>query len=309
MTFSEVLKHNGLYSSLLREAENPVHSYMIVSKDTLTTDLCADTLISSLAKIAENEVNFSKDVYSLPFGEKVLSDDADFITETAYLMPAHLNKKYFVVHKAETTNEAAQNKLLKTLEEAPNTSVIILLCANEFSMLPTVRSRCRILRPTGYSNEVLREIIGEEFPSCLNPSFIIAMSDGRLDRLKEIAEDGTKEFDFVLKMLTCMRKSNEILPFASELILNKEKLGEILDITELILRDCMVIRDRPTLINLKENVADIKELSCIFTPEVVIREMSAISRAKRRISAGGNVNSIIDELLFSLLEEKAKCQK
>ncbi|MCH5164285.1 MAG: hypothetical protein J1F36_04640 [Clostridiales bacterium] len=289
------------------EAGQPGHSYMIVSPDTVTTELCAQIFISLLTGVSD--VTALKDVYTLPFGDKVLISDADFITETAYIMPSGLSKKYFIVKSAETANESAQNKLLKTLEEPPETAVIILLCANEYAMLPTVRSRCRIIRPKAYSDDVLRSVLETEYPSCPNPSFAVAVSSGSLSRLKAAVEGGTESFDRALKMLMCMRKSSEILQFATELIARKEKLTEFLDALELILRDCMVIAYRPELIKLKDNVMDIRELSASFSPNAVLKEMPILMRARKRINAGGNVNSIVDELLFSLLEEKAKCQK
>lgn len=307
MTFAEAFKHNSAYSTFRREAEDASHSYLVVSPDTVTTDLGAKAFMSFLT--GREDIESLKDVYNLPFGDKVLISDADFITETAYIMPTQLDKKYFIVHNAETANESAQNKLLKTLEEPPETAIIILLCANEYAMLPTVRSRCRIIRPEAYTDEVLRDVLSSEYPSCPNPSFAVAVASGSLTKLKAAAEGDTEMFDYALKMLTCMRKSSEILQYATKLIAKKEKLSEFLDVLELILRDCMVFAYSPTLIKLKDNVMDIKELSGLYSPEAVLKEMPVIMRARKRINAGGNVNSIVDELLFSILEEKAKCQK
>ena len=52
---------------------------------------------------------------------------------------------------AETFSPEAANALLKTLEEPPDQVLILLLTANEDAILPTVRSRCRLLplRPMG----------------------------------------------------------------------------------------------------------------------------------------------------------------
>lgn len=307
MTFEEAVARNSAYSFFKREAVKPSHSYLIVTTDTLTSELCAKSFISFMT--GYDDVEPLKDVYTLPFGEKVLIGDSDFITETAYIMPTQLSKKYFIVRSAETANESAQNKLLKTLEEPPETAVIIMLCKSEYAMLPTVRSRCRIVRPEAYSDETLKSVLLEEYPTCPNPSFVVAVAGGSLAKLKEASEGGTEIFDSTLKMLTCMRKSGDILQYATKLSAKKEKLPEILDVLELILRDCMVFSSSPTLIKLKDNVMDIKELSASYSPEVVLKEMPVIMRARKRINAGGNVNSIVDELLFSILEEKAKCQK
>lgn len=60
----------------------------------------------------------------------------------AYLAPAVANKKIYIIEKAETMNAAAQNALLKVLEEPPANVMFLLLTLSAESMLETVRSRC-----------------------------------------------------------------------------------------------------------------------------------------------------------------------
>lgn len=307
MTDEQAVKSSPIYKRIMAEAESPSHSYMIVTPDTVTSELCAEYLVSALSKGASVE---SKDVYMLPFGDKVLTSDADFIGETAYIMPSELGKKYFIVRRAETAVEAAQNKLLKILEEPPETAVIILLCAVEYAMLPTVRSRCRMISPPTYPDEVMKSVIEEEYDGVENPSLVLALSGGSLSGLKAAAESGNASFEFALKMLSCMRRSGEILPYATALTKKGEiSLSGVLDSLELIMRDCLAYAASPRAIWLKGNVMDIREISRQYTPDVVLKVMPVIMRAKKRILGGGNVNSIVDELLFSILEEKAKCQK
>lgn len=52
-------------------------------------------------------------------------------------------RKVFIVDEAELMAREAQNVLLKTLEEPPSGTVIILCTADENRLLPTIRSRCR----------------------------------------------------------------------------------------------------------------------------------------------------------------------
>jgi dsDNA-binding SOS-regulon protein len=54
--------------------------------------------------------------------------------------------KVFVIEEADTMTTAAQNALLKTLEEPPGKALLILLAENEMSLLPTIRSRCQLVR-------------------------------------------------------------------------------------------------------------------------------------------------------------------
>lgn len=309
MTFSQAVKRNQTFAQLRAEAKTNTHSYMIVTPDTVTSQLFALSLVSLCTGKSEEQVEESADVYFLPQSEKVLISDADLITSQVHIMPTVLDKKYFIVRNAETTNEAAQNKLLKTLEEAPETAVIILLCANEYAMLPTVRSRCRIIRPAAYSDDVVEKVLIGEYGEVDNPSFIVAMADGNLSRLQAAVSGGTAAFDSALNLMVYMRKSSEILPYATQLIAKKDRLVEIIDCIELILRDCMMVWYRPEHVKLRDNVMDIRELSSHYTPEAVIRILPHVARARKRLANAGNVSSVVDQLLFSILEEKAKCQR
>lgn len=54
-----------------------------------------------------------------------------------------------VIYDAEMLSELLQNKLLKTLEEPYPETVLFLVTNNRESLLPTVRSRCAVLRLAG----------------------------------------------------------------------------------------------------------------------------------------------------------------
>lgn len=60
----------------------------------------------------------------------------------AYITPGELDIKVYIIHDADKMNAAAQNALLKVLEEPPSAVHFILLCSNTAALLPTVRSRC-----------------------------------------------------------------------------------------------------------------------------------------------------------------------
>jgi DNA polymerase-3 subunit delta' len=54
--------------------------------------------------------------------------------------------RVFIVEDADYMNEPASNALLKTLEEPPPTSHLILTTSNPTALLATIRSRCQIIR-------------------------------------------------------------------------------------------------------------------------------------------------------------------
>jgi len=62
------------------------------------------------------------------------------------LMPVEGGHRVAVVHDAHRMHEDAQSALLKTLEEPPSDTTLILVADDEERLLPTVRSRCARIR-------------------------------------------------------------------------------------------------------------------------------------------------------------------
>lgn len=60
--------------------------------------------------------------------------------------PYQAEIKAVVIPEAEKLTLPAQNAFLKTLEEPPKDSLIILCCQNEDQLLPTIISRCQIIK-------------------------------------------------------------------------------------------------------------------------------------------------------------------
>ena len=65
------------------------------------------------------------------------------LLEPAGRTPRVGRSKVFVVDEAELLNASSQNVMLKTLEEPPAGTTIVLITASEETLLPTIRSRCQ----------------------------------------------------------------------------------------------------------------------------------------------------------------------
>lgn len=65
-------------------------------------------------------------------------------------------KKVFIVDEAELLNHVSQNAVLKTLEEPPDGTVIMLVTSSEDRLLPTIRSRCQRVSFGTLDNEAMR---------------------------------------------------------------------------------------------------------------------------------------------------------
>lgn len=63
-----------------------------------------------------------------------------------YLRPYQARSRVCIISEAERLTDEAQSALLKTLEEPPDSNLLVLVTSQESKLLPTVQSRCRITR-------------------------------------------------------------------------------------------------------------------------------------------------------------------
>ena len=83
----------------------------------------------------------------LPEGPLISVDQIrESVIPEAARSPFEGQRKVFIVEEADRMNEAAQNSLLKTLEEPQPDTMFVLVSDREDELLETIRSRCRIVR-------------------------------------------------------------------------------------------------------------------------------------------------------------------
>jgi hypothetical protein len=89
-------------------------------------------------------------------------------------------RRIALIERADRMNEAAQNALLKTLEEPPSRTHVILAAAEDARLMPTIRSRCAVIRiglpDANQASELLAERLGVDAPTAVR---LLRMSSGR----------------------------------------------------------------------------------------------------------------------------------
>ena len=81
-----------------------------------------------------------------PDKREVTVDQIRALRADAYIRPNEGARKVYIIHPADAMNPAAQNALLKVLEEGPAYAAFLLLAGEPGKLLDTVRSRCEPLR-------------------------------------------------------------------------------------------------------------------------------------------------------------------
>ena len=99
-------------------------------------------------------------------------------------------------------NENAANALLKSLEEPPRNAVIFLISHNMGRLLPTIRSRCRVLKVAPATDAEMKSFIASYAPNIENSEMLLAFSMGSIGRCKDMIDaDGLSLYRTMLEML------------------------------------------------------------------------------------------------------------
>lgn len=140
------------------------------------------------------------------------------------LKPYNSAFKVAIIHPAELLTMEAQNALLKLLEEPNETSVLMLTAPQEARLLPTVVSRCQIIKLPAKA-EI--ELTKEELKSIVQvlSSFLQAGAGERLKLASQIGKDREEIKEFLVRWLLVLR---EILWGKDELGLSKKQVVQII---------------------------------------------------------------------------------
>src|SRR3954447_22571113 len=76
--------------------------------------------------------------------EMLVGDIEEPVISAATRTPFESRRRVFVIEGADTMNDQAANKLLKTLEEPPPFAHLVLLTNRPGNILPTIASRCQL---------------------------------------------------------------------------------------------------------------------------------------------------------------------
>ncbi len=79
-------------------------------------------------------------------GEMLVADIDQAVVAAAAHTPFESRRRVFVIEDAHTLNDQAANRLLKTLEEPPPFAHLVLLAPSPREVLPTIASRCQLVR-------------------------------------------------------------------------------------------------------------------------------------------------------------------
>jgi len=139
------------------------------------------------------------------------------LQQSLFLKPLKGKVKATILKNAENLTVEAQNALLKVLEEPPPNTLIILTISNQDLLLPTILSRCKIIK----LNKKTPELLQKEITQYLNllKSLLLAEAGERLKLAQDYGQSKEETLVFLEKVIRALR--NKIINEANEGLISK----------------------------------------------------------------------------------------
>ena len=137
-----------------------------------------------------------------------------YLLEPASHKPAMNRGKVFVIEDADLMSTGAQNSMLKTLEEPFGRALIILLTNAPDALLPTIRSRCQLVRFMSLPVEKVKSELARRNYAAQDALEAAVLSEGSLGRAISFIDQGvvaaTRELRKRLEALTAGQGSGDM---------------------------------------------------------------------------------------------------
>ncbi len=312
MKIGELIKMTSAYKIVAGEkrSETLSHAYLIICEDGKklkdyikafaklimcgSDEFCDDC---RTCRLIEKEIYPDCTFYPKE-KDKILVSDVDDLVGQTYIKPLENKRRLFVLCGAENMNAAAQNKLLKTLEEPPENVVILMGATSEYPLLATIKSRVKKLEIPPFSSEVLLSALKGEFDDEEKLKRAIALSGGKLGEAIESYSSGESEelFFKCRKILKKMKSSKDVLTFFGEI--DKDKLSEFITAMKIEVGEL-----EKKLV--KENLREIDG----FTVGALVAIEELLDEKRIALNFNANGNMTLDRILLGILEEKHKWQR
>jgi len=175
--------------------------------------------------------------------EKILSnvlkiDAIRAMQKEINLKPYEGRYKTFIIEPAERLNIDAANCLLKTLEEPPENSIIILITTTLESLPKTIISRCQKIKFENLNNDIIKKILGYNIED-----EILNLSNGSIEKAKLLVdsiniETGIKyQIDFFNKLVKNQIQISEIVELVTKINESKNSVEEFVNNLIYIVRE------------------------------------------------------------------------
>ena len=197
------------------------------------------------------------------------------IEKEANFRPFEGKARVFLIDEADKLNDASANALLKVLEEPPRTSHLILITARPAMLLPTILSRCQMIRfsplmPAEIESHLIKNNLADPKTARLRARAAGGSMGRALSGDLDTFTSQRKAMLHVLKALVVSNDRAQLLRSAEQLneAQYKDEFEDRLDVLETLIRDAWMLSlgvETNQLVN-EDLSAELKEIGKTLDP-------------------------------------------
>ena len=221
------------------------------------------------------------------------------------LKPYQANYRVALFLRFQEANDNAANALLKTLEEAPSYAVLILTADNPEQLLPTIVSRCEVLRLRPLQVDQVQKELENGGVEGDRAKLIAHISGGRFGYAQRLIGDpsllGSREerLNDLQSLISASRV--EKFAYADKLARDKESMRQAVLVWLSYWRDVMLRTAHAStpLVNVDRNV-EIEDLAQRLDLSIARRVVSSLEQVLEKMERNVNSRLLAEVLLLDL---------
>ncbi len=324
LDYSNVINNSRAFKIIELDAESSrlSHAYMFVAEDenylkSFCEKVCKFFInLNETENVEKNELRIEKrihpDVKFFGETENIYANTVATIVDEAGYSPFESDKKIFVLWNADKMNEAAQNKILKTIEEPPKNTYFILAVASTSRLLQTILSRVKTIELDTLQTETICAMLENSGISKEKASIFAGCSNGNGTFAEKLAmQEGF--VDFFNQVVSCFYEINgsrDVLKYSSIFSAKNIDKDEFLDIAMIVCRDIqMILSGKDEFVLNKNILPKLKVISSMLNLNATSTLIDAIIFEKKKLHFNINSTAVLDDFLFKLAEVKVKCRR
>ncbi|MEW6212899.1 MAG: DNA polymerase III subunit delta' [Acidobacteriota bacterium] len=244
-----------------------------------------------------------------PDGQFIKIEQMRKLSEAAQFRPYEGRRRVFIIDQAHRLRVEAANSILKTLEEPPPTSLLLLVTSKPYALIETIRSRCLMLSFAPLAVGELESFLETNYRRPADETRLLArLARGSVGRALEIDLGQYKEkrrmMIEIIEALSVRRDTVRLLNAAEYMSrkLEREEFEDHLDTLLVLLMDMFHLklgRSKNALINadISDHLARIAEAMSI---ELIIDWVEKIEELLANLARNLNRHVALDAMFVSL---------
>lgn len=242
------------------------------------------------------------DLFVVKKKDTIKKQDIEEIIENSFSKPFAASHKIVIIDDFDKVTPEGQNALLKTLEEPMDYLILILISSNMRNILPTIISRCRILKFADLTQDRIEEFLLSKKVSERNARLFSRLSNGDVSLALRYSEDPellSKREDVINMTDRIIRNTGFIFDEMKFFKDNKDDFKEILNLMIIWYLDLVYLKSarEDFIVNIdKIDLLKLQDVSIDRAVDSYDAIINALGRKEKNVNFDLNVEKLLMDL-------------